>query len=457
MVKSKGKILIVDDNEEVLIALKMFLSKHFEIVDTEKNPNKINSILENKRYDIFLLDMNFSAGISSGNEGIYWMRSILELDPAAIIVFITAYGDIELAVKAIKEGATDFIQKPWNNKKVLATLLTASKLRRSNIEITSLKNKQKHLSENISKYYKMFIGTSKSMQDLFRVIAKVAVTDANVLILGENGTGKELVAREIHKQSKRASEVFINVDLGSLSESLFESELFGHVKGAYTDAKTNKTGRFEIASGGTLFLDEIANIPLSLQSKLLAVLQNRLIIPLGSNISVPVDIRLISATNRNLIEMVNSGSFREDLLYRINTILIEIPPLRERQDDILRLTEFFLERYKNKYGRSGLKLNKYAMDKLTDYYWPGNVRELEHVVEKAVILSDKDILGHEDFFFQQGKKAKTVTPKTYDIDENEKILISDALREFRGNMAGTARELGITRATLYRKIKKYEI
>jgi len=308
--KNKGKILIIDDNEEILIALKLFISEHFEAVHTEKNPNLIPELIRTENYDMIILDMNFTAGVSTGNEGIFWMRKILEYDPLAVIVFVTAYGDIELAVKAIKEGATDFIQKPWDDEKILTTIITALKLRRSRLEIKKLKDKQKHLSENIDRYYDMYTGVSKAMQEIYNTVSKVAGTDANILILGENGTGKELIAREIHKQSKRSSEVFISVDMASLSETLFESELFGHEKGAFTDAKENRPGRFEIASGGTLFLDEIGNLPLFLQSKLLAAIQNREITRIGSNVSIPIDIRLISATNKPLHDMVRENSFR---------------------------------------------------------------------------------------------------------------------------------------------------
>jgi DNA-binding NtrC family response regulator len=333
MENKQGSILIIDDNEELLLALKVFLAPHFLKIVTEKNPNLIPALIKDN-FDIILLDMNFSAGINSGNEGFFWMNEILKIDPLACIVFITAYSDVEMAVKAIKEGAADFIQKSWDEKKILSTVLSAYKLRKSKQEIHHLKSKQKHLNENIQQQHHFVHGSSPSILKVIETIKKVSATDANILLLGENGTGKEVVAREIHQHSARKNEIFVKVDLGSVSESLFESELFGHVKGAFTDAKEDRAGRFEIASGGTLFLDEIGNLPLHLQSKLLTVLQNREITRVGSSVTIPIDIRLICATNKDLYHMVEEHSFREDLLYRINTIQIEVPPLRERTEDI---------------------------------------------------------------------------------------------------------------------------
>ncbi|UCG28156.1 MAG: sigma-54-dependent Fis family transcriptional regulator, partial [Bacteroidales bacterium] len=358
MQKTTGKILIVDDNEELLIALRMILSPHFGEIKTEKNPNLILSLIERESFDIILLDMNFKAGINTGNEGIFWMNKILEIDPDSTIVFITAYGDIELAVKSIKEGAADFIQKSWDQEKILSTIMAAYNLRQSKLEILRLKTKQSHLKEKIDRDYEFCTGESQIMQDLSRIIEKVAPTDANILIMGESGTGKEVIAREIHKLSARSDEIFVNVDLGSLSETLFESELFGYVKGAFTDAKEDKPGRFEIASGGTLFLDEIGNLTLPLQSKLLTAIQNRQVIRLGSNSPVPVDIRLICATNKPLFEMAEKGQFREDLIYRINTVQIEIPPLRDRPEDIPQLANFFLRNFREKYHKNDLVIGK---------------------------------------------------------------------------------------------------
>jgi DNA-binding NtrC family response regulator len=452
--KNKGRILIVDDNEEILIALKLFLSNHFEIVDIQKNPNTIPDIIQRQTYDVIILDMNFSAGINTGNEGIYWLRKILEYDPLATILFITAYGDIEMAVNAIKEGATDFIQKPWDDEKLLVTILTAAKLRKSNLEIKKLRNKQIHLSENINKSFNMFVGNSPVMQNVFKTISKVAGTDANILILGENGTGKELIAREIHKQSLRSGEVFVNVDLVSFNEGVFESELFGHVKGAFTDAKEERSGRFEIASGGTLFLDEIGNLTLSMQTKLLAALQNREIFRIGSNRPIPIDIRLISATNKSLNEMVALNTFREDLLYRINTIQIIIPPLRNRVEDIPLLLNHFLVMYGEKYHKHDLRVSEQGMDTLLKYSFPGNVRELEHMVEKAVILCESGLLKKEDLFFQQ-RISHVSNKKSLDLEVNEKQLILEALEKHENNYTKASNELSISRKTLYNKIKKY--
>ena len=452
--KNKGRILIVDDNEEILIALKLFLFNHFEIVDTFKNPNNIPQIIQRQSYDVIILDMNFSAGVNTGNEGIYWMRKILAYDPLAIILFITAYGDIEMAVNAIKEGAMDFIQKPWDDEKLLATILTAVKLRKSNLEINKLRNKQVHLNENINKSYNMFIGSSPEMKKVFNTIAKVAGTEANILILGENGTGKELIAREIHKQSLRSNEVFINVDMVSFNEGIIESELFGHVKGSFTDAKEERAGRFEIASGGTLFLDEIGNLTLSMQSKLLAAIQNREIFRIGSNRAVPIDIRLISATNKSLAEMVTVHTFREDLLYRINTIQILLPPLRNRVEDIPLLVNHFLVMYAKKYNKLELKVSDQGMDALLKYPFPGNVRELEHMIEKAVILCESGILKQEDLFFQQ-RVSRVSNQKSLDLELNEKQLILEALEKYENNYTKASIELNISRKTLYNKIRKY--
>ena len=456
MSRKKGKILIVDDNEELLIALKLILSPHFEEIVTKKNPNLIPSLIRENTFDVILLDMNFSAGIQTGNEGIYWMNKILEQDPSATIVFITAYGDVELAVKSLKEGATDFIQKSWDEQKILSTILSAFKHRLSKLEITNLRNKQKHLKEKIESDYNICIGGSPAMQEVFGTIGKVAKTDVNVLLLGENGTGKEVIAREIHRKSNRADEIFVSVDVGALSETLFESELFGHKKGAFTDAKEDKPGRFEIASGGTLFLDEIGNLSLSLQSKLLAAIQNREIIRLGSNTPVPVNIRLICATNQPIAEMIDKGNFREDLIYRINTVQIEIPPLRKRVEDIPVLSQFFLSQYMDKYKKKKLKLSPATLKALQKHRWPGNIRELQHVIEKAVILTDSNVIEPENLLLQS-RKILPDKPVSFNLSENEKELIETALEKFRGNISLTAKELGINRSTLYEKIKKYEL
>jgi len=457
MSKEKSKILIVDDNEELLIAFKFFLSKHFGQIDTIKNPNLIPEYLRKDAYDIILLDMNFSAGVNTGNEGIYWMKQIMEKDCNASVVLITAYGDVELAVNAMKEGAADFIQKSWDEKKILSTILSAYNLRLSKLKIQTLEQKQKHLSDKIDSEFNHIVGKSSSMKNVFQVIDKVAKTDANILILGENGTGKEVIAREIHRKSERANEVFVSVDIGSLQENLFESELFGHVKGSYTDAKEDRPGRFEIASGGSLFLDEIGNLPIPLQAKLLTAIQNKEVYRIGSNKAIPVDIRLICATNKNPDEMVEKGIFREDLLYRINTIKINLPPLRERDEDIILLANYFLKQYTEKYNKESLKFNSSILTKLKDYAWPGNVRELKHTIEKAVILCDGNTILSSHCWPDGEHSKKNTMVKSLNLDENEKVLIEKAIQKFKGNISSAAKELGINRSTLYKKMEKYGI
>jgi len=384
----KGNLLIIDDNKSVLTALEMMLQSEFDTVIGLKSPNRLVSAIQKNQIDVVLLDMNFQAGVNTGNEGIYWLNQILKHDPDISVIMITAYGDVELAVRAVKEGAFDFVLKPWDNNKLVSTLHAAMKLRKSKQETDSLRKTTDILKQELNTGSSSIIGQSKPMLKVMEMVNKVAVTDANIFITGENGTGKELIAREIHRKSKRNKEVLVSVDMGSVSETLFESELFGHVKGAFTDAKENRMGKFEAANKGTLFLDEIGNLPLSLQAKILAALQNRAITKVGSNTPVPIDIRLVSATNKNLNALVTEGLFREDLLYRINTITIELPPLRERGEDILLLAEFYLQKYVKKYEKHGLKMNQRAMQALLKYRWPGNVRELQHSMEKAVILAD---------------------------------------------------------------------
>ncbi len=450
-----GKILVIDDNEEILLALEMLLSPYFEKIKTISNPNSLNSILSKELYDVIILDMNFKAGISTGNEGIFWMNEILKIDPEAIIVFITAYGDMELAVKAIREGATDFIQKPWNEEKFITTIENAYKLRKSKKEISNLKQKQKHLLGDIANQFPDIIGESNTMKEIFSLVNKVSKTDANVLILGENGTGKELIAREIHKKSNRANEVFVSVDVSALPDSLFESELFGYVKGAFTDAKTDKPGRMEIASGGTLFLDEIGNLSLTEQSKLLTVLQNREINRLGATYKIPIDIRLICATNKSLHEMVVENKFREDLLYRINTIQVDLPPLRERKEDIPLLVSFFKSKYEKKYSKAILDMDKKVTQTLLKHSWPGNIRELQHTVEKAVILCEDNVIKEGDFGFNNKLNDQSVNLNTLDLSEIEKTTILKAIKKHSGNYTNAANELGVSRKTLYNKLKKY--
>ena len=451
----KGNILIVDDNKNVLSALRILLSDYFENIVLLTSPNTLMSELRDKNPDVVLLDMNFSAGINSGNEGLFWLSEIKKADEELPVVLFTAYADIDLAVKALKVGATDFVVKPWDNAKLLATLQSAYSLRQSRKEVKKLREKQSVLNRDIQKEEDICWGKSPAMQRLLTMIKKVAVTDANVLITGENGTGKELIAKMIHRYSPRAAETLISVDMGAVTETLFESELFGHVKGAFTDAKADRSGKFEAADGGSLFLDEIGNLSYPLQAKLLSALQTRHITRVGSNKSISVDIRLISATNKNLFKSVKKGEFREDLLYRINTIHLEVPPLRERREDIPQLADFFLRRLARKYGKSDLKLGEKTLCKLESYAWPGNVRELEHAIEKAVILSDNQELQPNDFYMRTPDETSFVV-ESFTLEEMEKILIEKALRKYDNNISAVAAELGISRPPLYSKIRKYE-
>ena len=458
--KSKnGRILVVDDNEDILFALKLLLKPHVEFVLTTSNPNDIPDLIKKQDFDVILLDMNFTKDAISGQEGFDWLAKILELDPSAIVVFITAYGDAEKAVKAIKAGATDFILKPWQNEKLIATISSAVKLKQSQKEVSDLKEKQKEISNVMDSPFHDFVGKSESMMEVFTTIKKVAQTDANVLILGENGTGKELVARALHRDSPRNEEVFISVDLGSIAETLFESELFGHERGAFTDAKKDKPGRFEIASSGTLFLDEIGNLSLPLQSKLLTVIERREVTRVGSNKSKPVDVRLVCATNNNIHQMVNESTFRQDLLYRINTVEIHLPPLRERYGDIPLLANHFLGVYSKKYKKNIRNISGEAMKKLEGYKWPGNVRELQHAIERAIIMSDNNVLEPDDFFLsnQHASKGQGVDFETYNLDDIERTVITMVLKQFQGNITQAANELGITRTSLYRRMEKYDL
>ncbi len=455
MSKYKPSILIIDDNEELHYALKVFLAPHFGIIETIKNPNQIFAKMERFSFDVILLDMNFNAGVNSGNEGLYWLKRILEIDPNACVVMITAYGDIELAVRAMKEGAIDFIQKSWDDQKILSTLLSAYKQHCSKLEIKDLKEKQNNLNQQINKHYQMITGSSPSMKKVLETVKKIAATDANVLIVGENGTGKEVIAREIHNLSTRKDQVFINVDMGAIAETLFESELFGYKKGAFTDAKEDRIGRIEVANKGTLFLDEIGNIPTHLQPKLLAALQNREIVQLGSSIPRSIDIRLISATNQPLKSMVDRGVFREDLLYRINTITIELPPLRERIEDIPELANFFLKKYANHYGKLNMVLQPSAIKKLSGYSWPGNIRELQHTIERTVILASSSTLNENDIPISLSDQLDIDEESKFSITAQERRLIKKVLEVCNGNIKLASQKLGINRSTLYDKIKKY--
>ena len=450
---AKGNVLIVDDNKSILSALEILLSPEFQSITTLSDPNQIPSELRRNEYNLAILDMNFKAGINTGNEGIYWLTRIKETNPEISVVMITAYGDVELTVKALKAGATDFVLKPWDNAKLLATLKSALQLNLSKKEVSQLKEKEKGLKSEINREQKFIVGSSPQLMNVLSLVRKVAKTEANVLITGENGSGKELIAQEIHRLSGRSSEILVSVDMGAITETLFESELFGHVKGAFTDARESRPGKFEVADKGSLFLDEIGNLSFHLQAKLLAAIQNRQISRIGSNQTVPVDIRLICATNKNLESMVREGLFREDLLYRINTIQIEVPPLRERGTDILVLADFFLKKYSSKYNKPNLKINQQAQDKLLGYLWPGNIRELQHTIEKAVILSDNHVLKPEDFFMRPVASGKNITPEIT-LEEMERRMINLAIEKNNGNLSAAAEQLGITRQTLYNKIKK---
>ena len=454
----QGKILIIDDNEDLLKAAKMHLKRHFAQVDIEKNPEAIPALMSNDDYDVILLDMNFTKDVSSGSEGYYWLEKILNIDPSSVVVLITAYGDVQMAVKAIKAGATDFVLKPWENEKLLATLFSAMRLRESRDEIRSLKIKNQEINQVINEKYSEIIGQSQAMQRIFQTIDRVAQTDANVLILGENGTGKELIARAIHRNSIRKNESFISVDLGSITETLFESELFGHKKGAFTDAKEDRPGRFELANNGTLFLDEIGNLSMPLQAKLLAVLQNRKVSRVGSNKDTSIDIRLICATNLPLYDMVKENRFRQDLLYRINTIEIELPSLHDRLEDIPLLANHFLKHYSTKYGKSVSKISDAAMSRMHKHSWPGNIRELQHSLERAIILSNSSVLQPEDFNFSVAAPKETdqqLNLDQYNLDEVEKLLIRKVLKKYNGNITQAASELGLTRSSLYRRLEKH--
>lgn len=448
----QGTILVVDDNKGILTAVQMLLGTYFEKVITISTPNKIKATLHDENIDVVLLDMNFSAGINTGNEGLFWLSEIKKEDASIQVVLFTAYADIDLAVRGIKEGAADFVVKPWDNAKLLETLKTAYNIRTANRKGISIATDKLVVSKESG----MFWGESNAMQQLRSLIEKVARTDAYILVTGENGTGKEMLAREIHLLSNRKKETLVPVDMGAITETLFESELFGHVKGAFTDARADRPGKFEVANKGTLFLDEIGNLSYHLQAKLLTALQRRSIVRVGSNTPIPVNIRLICATNRDLQEMVQKGDFREDLLYRINTIHVEIPPLRERPEDIVPLTEIFLSKYTKIYGKTAMCLSLDAKEKLKAQPWFGNIRELEHTIEKAVIIAERSVLDGNDFDFPRAKK-KPVTKEATTLEEMEYNMIKNAMDKYSGNLSLVASQLGISRQTLYNKIKRYEL
>lgn len=454
--EEKGKILIVDDNEDVLFALNLLLEPYMEKIKVTTQPNRIKHFMETFHPDVILLDMNFCRDAISGNEGFEYLEQILQTDPKAVVVFMTAYADTEKAVRAIKAGATDFISKPWEKEKLIATLSSAIKLSRSRKEVNRLQEQILALKNDSS--IPDFIGESLSICKLKDTIYKLSDTDANILILGENGTGKDLVARIIKHLSPRSNEAFVTIDLGSIPEQLFESELFGYEKGAFTDAKKSKPGRMEMASGGTLFLDEIGNLSMQMQSKLLTSIEKRYITRLGGVEHTNIDVRLISATNSNLHDMIENGTFRQDLLYRINTIELHIPPLRERGNDIILLAEHFLKIYNKKYKKEITGINREAKNKLLKYQWPGNVRELQHVIERAVIMSENSLIRSEDFMFSKpDNDRKIIQEEELNLETLEKNAIEKAIKLSKGNYTMAAEMLGISRFSLYRKIDKLKL
>ena len=453
----KNSVLIVDDNQAVLSALAQLLEYEVEKVIGIKSPGLIPGIIETQEIDVIIMDMNFSRGSTDGQEGITWLKRILKDDPDAVVLMITAYGEMDLAIEAMKSGATDFIAKPWDNDKLVATVRSGIMLKESRRQVKTLKSKQDHLSHYIDAGHEKLYGKSSEMYRVQETIRKVAPSDSNVLVLGENGTGKELIAREIHQASSRSNEVFVHVDLGAISESLFESELFGHTRGAFTDAKTDKPGRIEIASGGTLFLDEIGNLQPAMQTKLLNVLQNREIYRIGSNKPQAANFRLISATNQDLHALISGKRFREDLYYRINTIELTAPPLRDRGQDIIDLANYFLEKYRLKHKRPGLLFSPGALDAIQGNQWPGNVRQLQHSVERAVLMADERKIKASDIF--PGATGPPIPDELSrpTLAQLEEISIRDSIQRNGGNLAKAARELGVARSTLYNKMKSYGI
>lgn len=452
MLLSEAKILIIDDDVDVLSAAKLLLKRHAKLVDIEKNPQKLPFLVTNSSYDLILLDMNFTRDVNSGREGFHWLDRILDINPNIKVIMITAYGDIEMAIRAIKSGATDFVLKPWENDKLVATIEDVLNEKKGDKLAAGTEEKGDSKKEKSSS--DAIIGQSASMLHVLKTSERVAATDANVLILGENGTGKTQLAKHLHQHSQRSDKPFVVVDLGALSDSLFESELFGHVKGAFTDAKEDRAGRFEEAKGGTIFLDEIGNLTLSLQAKLLTVLQERKVTRVGSNKSIPLDVRLICATNMKIESMVADKSFRQDLFYRINTIELDLPPLRERPEDIAPLAEFYLKQFRKKYNRPVTDISSALIKKMQQYNWPGNIRELQHAIERAVILSQEKTLQPDDLFLKTSGDQPT-TATGFDLEDMEKNMIVQAMKRFNGNITDAARELGLSRAALYRRMEKY--
>lgn len=457
MPKTQAKILIVDDDDLVLLSAQLLLEQHFTEVVKINTPTQIQEAFKERSFDIVLLDMNFKQGETSGEEGLHWLRQIKQISPQTNVLLMTAYGELDIAVEAMKEGGTDFIVKPWQNEKLLATVQAAHRLTQEEEKVRKLKSREQIIKADLSSKFEM-IGDSEAMNEVKSMIAKVAKTDAEVLILGDNGTGKEVAARTIHENSLRSNEVFISVDLGSIPEKLFESELFGHIKGAFTDAKEERIGRFEAASGGTLFLDEIANLSPALQSKLLTVLQNKKVTKIGSNQVVDVDVRVLCATNGDIHKMVKNGGFREDLLYRINTVELVLPPLRDRNGDVQQLAEYFLKRYTHKYHKPKTQLDSSAQVALKNYNWPGNIRELEHAVERAVIMVESDTISAEDFsFLKHSGKDNGNQFEEYNLENIEAWAIKKAINKHKGNISHAAKELGLSRGAMYRRMDKYRI
>ena len=449
-----ARILVVDDDLDVLTSIQLYLKRHFKEVIISSDPTQLNQLISKEQVDVILLDMNFRKGENDGKEGLYWLKHIHGLRPDIAFLLMTAYGEVELAVEAIKQGASDFVIKPWKNEKLLASIISALRLKSSKAEV----NKLKKVNQNMMGDQWKLIGESVAMKNVKETIKKVAATDANVLILGENGTGKEVVSRIIHQQSLRNTNTFVSVDLGALNENLFETELFGSVKGAYTDAKENRAGRFELADKGTLFLDEIGNLSVPLQAKLLTAIQNMKVTRVGSIKEIPVDVRLICATNMPLYDMVYENSFRQDLLYRINTVELRLPSLRERADDIPLLADNFLKTYTKKYGKEGMYISEEAMQKLMKYKWPGNVRELQHSIERAVILGEGVVLKPIDFLLKEDMIVRgNVKNESLNLSEMEKALVLRAIEKNGGNISKAAKDLGITRTALYRRLEKYDI
>lgn len=457
MGKVSGNILVVDDDEFVLLSIKLLLEPHFSCVRTVNNPEKIPAILDREQVDVVVLDMNFRQGDTSGNQGRFWLKKMLSLAPDIQVILITAFAGIEIAVASIKEGALDFIVKPWQNEKLLSTVKTANLLSQERKKVKQLRSQQKSLVSVLDQRYEPLIGNSEAMNTIRKTIEKVAPTEAEILILGQNGTGKEVIAREIHRHSNRAGGIFLTVDVGSLSENLFESELFGHRKGAFTDAKEDRVGRFEAASGGTLLLDEIGNLSLPLQAKLLTVLQHKKIVRLGTNEPVNLDVRVICATNGNLRAMVREGKFREDLLYRINTVEITVPPLHERMEDIPLITTHFLDKFKHKYQKPYLKLSREVVKALQQYPWPGNIRELQHALERAVIMCEAEALTAEDLGSLRKQTSGEFRFDHFNLEQLEAWAIRKAIAKHGGNISHAAEELGLSRGALYRRMDSYGI